>query len=101
MKTRKTITATIYDSEQTVRLSIPENLANAPACAEISTGRKLCGWHTGRRWGIVHLYNIWLRSNGRGEVYGDEYVAYLLGDSRDRAAYDALTNDHNPHYYKY
>ncbi len=101
MKTRKTITAAIHDSDQTIKLSIPEDLANAPARAEISTGIKLCGWHTGRRWGIVHLYDIWQRPNGRGEVYGDEYVAYLLGDSRDRAAYDALINDHSSHYYKY
>lgn len=94
---RKTITAEVHDSNEKVKLSVPAELYNAPARAEVRTGIKLCGWHRGRTWGVIHVYNIWTRQDGT--CYGDEYTAYRLTCDRDREAFERICNEHNPYYY--
>ena len=94
------VTATVYDTQdEKVRVSIPLSLFKAPARREINTGIKLCGWHRGRKWGVVYTYNIWTRSDGT--VYGDEFTAYRLDIESDREAFDRFCDEYNSTYYKF
>lgn len=99
---RKNITAHVYATEnETVRLSIPEELYSAKARAEIVTGERLCGYHTGRKWGILHIYNICPKGCNSGEVYGDEYTAYRMDDPISLTAYKRIICNYNPYYYEF
>ena len=90
-KATKTVTAQVYDTPETVRVAIPTPLYNAPMAygAEISTGVRLCGWHRGRKWGVVKTCSIWDR--GDGSIDGDLYTAYRLDCETDREEFSRLS----------
>ena len=98
-KTRHSIVANVYNSNEQVRLSVSDYLWSATARAEMSTGIKLCGYHRGRKWGVVHMLDIWTKRDGT--INGDVYTAYLLTDENDRAAFDSICEGFNPYYYKF
>jgi len=99
-KTMKTVTANVHGTEsKTVRVAIPLILWNTTAGREISTGEKLCGWHRGRKWGVVRTYSIWSKRDG--SVVGDIYTAYRLDIVADREAFERFVESYNPHYYEY
>lgn len=90
-KATKTVTAQVYDTPETVRVTIPAALCDAPCAygAEISTGVRLCGWYRGRKWGVVKTYSIWDRGDGLND--GDLYTAYRLDCETDREEFARLS----------
>lgn len=98
-KTTKTVTAKVYNTQsEMVRVAVPAELCDATARAEVSTGYKLCGWHRGRKWGIVRIYSVWDRGDGLN--CGDLYTAYRLDCQDDREAFDWLADSYT-HCYEY
>lgn len=97
MSNRKTkrVVAQVYDTVgKTVRVSVPVALLDAKAGVEISTGYKLCGWHRGRKWGVVRTYSFWDRGDGLHE--GDLYTAYRLDIAADREAFERFVAPYEP-----
>ena len=91
--TIKTVTAKVYGTQsETVRVAVPTALCDAPAAygAELSTGVRLCGWHCGRKWGVVRTYSIWDRGDGLN--CGDLYTAYRLDCETDREEFSRFPN---------
>lgn len=90
-KTTKTVNAQVFDTPETVRVAVPAALYDAPAAcgAEISTGVRLCGYHRGRKWGVVKTYSIWDRGDGLND--GDIYTAYRLDCVTDREEFSRLS----------
>jgi len=99
-KTTKTVTARVYDTlSETVRVAVPPELCDATAGAEISTGVSLCGWHRGRKWGVVKTYSVWDRGDGLN--CGDLYTAYRLDCETDREAFEWICNSYNNTKYRF
>lgn len=90
-RTTKIVTAKVFDAPETVRVAVPTALYDAPAAygAEISTGVRLCGYHRGRKWGVVKTYSIWDRGDGLND--GDLYTAYRLDCETDREEFSRLS----------
>lgn len=85
--------------DETVNVAVPIALWDAPLGVEISTGYKLCGWHRGRKWGVVRTYSIWDRGDGLQE--GDLYTAYRLDNAADREAFDRFIVSYDSGSYEY
>lgn len=87
MQKRKIITAHINDTDETTLVNLPADFCREPTAGhrEIGPGIIRIGHHTGRRWGVVRDYSIWLRRNGT--VHGDDYTAYDLASHAGRCAY--------------
>lgn len=102
MSLRKTkrVVAQVFDTMgDTVRVNVPVALWVAPSRVEISTGYKLCGWHRGRKWGVVRTYSFW--DSGDGLHEGDLYTAYRLDIAADREAFERFVASYEPGDYEY
>lgn len=98
-KTKRVVAQVYGTMGETVRVSVPVALYDTPTGVEISTGYKLCGWHRGRKWGVVGTYSIWDRGDGLQE--GDLYTAYRLDIAADREAFERFIDQYDSRCYEY